>query len=287
MPPEGRDRRALIRAAAATLPGDTPRLDAELLLAHALGEERLAMLAGTAPVSADVVACFEALLERRRRREPVAHILGSREFWSLMLHVTPDVLVPRPDSETLIEAAIAERGARPPASILDLGTGSGALLLAALSHWPEARGLGIDRSAAALALAEGNAVRLGLAGRAAFQRLDWQVPGWVERLGGPFDLVLANPPYVPDDAELMPEVAAHEPPGALFAGADGLDDHRILIPAMPDLLAPGGVAVLEFGEGQAAALVAMAADAGLPARTLTDLAGRPRAIVLVKGDSSV
>jgi release factor glutamine methyltransferase len=287
MLPEERDRRALIRAAAATLPGDTPRLDAELLLAHALGEARLAMLAGTAPVSAEVVANFEALLERRRAREPVAHILGWREFWSLPLRVTPDVLVPRPDSETLIEAAIAERGGQAPAAILDLGTGSGALLLAALSHWPAARGLGIDRSAEALAVAEGNAASLGLAGRAAFRLLDWRAPGWVERLGGPFDLVLANPPYVPDDAELMPEVAAHEPAGALFAGPDGLDDHRILLPALPRLLAPGGVAVLEFGEGQAAALGAMAADAGLPARIAADLAGRPRAIVLVKGDSSV
>lgn len=287
MPPEARDRHALIRAAAATLPGDTPRLDAELLLAHALGEERLAMLAGTAPVSAEAVVRFEAMVERRRGREPVAHIVGQREFWSLPLRVTPDVLVPRPDSETLIEAAIAEREAQAPASILDLGTGSGALLLAALSHWPGARGLGIDRSAAALAVAEDNAVRLGLAGRAAFRRLDWQVPGWVERVGGPFDLVLANPPYVPDDAELMPEVADREPAGALFAGPDGLNDHRILLPALPRLLAPGGVAVLEFGDGQAAALGAMAADAGLAARIVADLAGRPRAIVLVKGDSSV
>lgn len=287
MPPEGADRHALIRAAAATLPGDTPRLDAELLLAHALGEERLAMLAGWAPVPAGAVARFEALLARRRAHVPVAHIVGGREFWSLPLAVTPEVLVPRPDSETLIEAAIAERGARAPATILDLGTGSGALLLAALSHWRQARGLGIDRSAAAQAVADGNGRRLGLAGRADFRLLDWRVPGWVEAAGGPFDLVLANPPYVPEGADLMPEVAAHEPAGALFAGPDGLDDHRILLPALPRLLAGGGVAVLEFGTGQADALLAMAAETGLAARIAPDLAGRPRAIVLVKGGSRV
>jgi release factor glutamine methyltransferase len=287
MPPEGADRHQLIRVAAATLPGETPRLDAELLLAHALGADRLSMLAGNAPVAAEVRERFEALLARRRAREPVALILGMREFWSLPLAVTPDVLVPRPESETLVEAAIAAKSSRAPAAILDLGTGSGALLLAALSHWPRARGLGIDRSAAALAVALDNAARLGFADRAAFRQLDWTATGWIAALGGPFDLVLANPPYVPTDAELMPEVADHEPADALFAGADGLDAHRILLPAMPQLLAPAGVAVLEFGAGQALAVRALAGATGLTARILPDLAGRPRAIVLVKGRSSV
>lgn len=286
MPPEPVDRHALIRAAAATLPGDTPRLDAELLLAHAMGMDRLSMLAGSGPVPAEAVTRFEALLARRRAHEPVALIRGVREFWSLELAVTPDVLVPRPDSETLVEAAIEAFGARAPATILDLGTGSGALLLAALSHWPGARGLGIDRSSAALAVALGNAGRLGLAHRAEFRCLDWTRAGWLESLGR-FDLLLANPPYVPECAELAPEVAGHEPAGALFAGPDGLDDHRILLPAVPALLAPGGVAVFEFGAGQAEPLMALAAGLGLGARVRADLAGRLRAIVLVNGASSV
>jgi release factor glutamine methyltransferase len=269
------DRHALLRAAAAELPGDTPRLDAELLLAEALGEERLAMLIGRQPVPADALARFEALCERRQRHEPVAHILGEREFWSLPLCVTRDVLVPRPDSETLIAEALRQFAGRPPATVLDLGTGSGALLLAALSEWPRARGLGIDRSEAALAVARENAARLGLAGRAEFRS-----GNWAEAVEGPFDLLLCNPPYVPDGTPLMPDVAGYDPPGALFGGADGLDPYRLLLPQVPRLVAPGGCALFEFGQGQPDALLAMAAAQGLAARIVPDLAGRPRVLAL-------
>lgn len=269
------DRHALLRAAAVTLPGDTPRLDAELLLAHVLGEDRLAMLVGRAPVPAEAVARFEALLARRRRHEPVAHILGEREFWSLPLRVTPDVLVPRPDSETLIAEALRHFAARPPGRVLDLGTGSGALLLAALSEWPAATGLGIDRSEAALAVAAENAERLGLEGRAVFRLGDW-----AEGLDERFDLILCNPPYIPEGTPLMPDVERYEPAGALFGGADGLDPYRLLLPEVERLLVPGGVALFEFGEGQAEPLMAMAADTGAGVRTVADLAGRPRVLVV-------
>lgn len=274
MLPETADRHALLRAAAALLPGDTPRLDAELLLAHVLGEARLMMLAGRGDVVPEARAAFAALVARRATHEPVAHILGEREFWSLPIRVTADVLVPRPDSETLIAEALALFAARPPETVLDLGTGSGALLLAALSEWPRAQGLGIDRSAAALAVARGNAETLGLAGRAAFREGDWAAG-----VDGRFDLILCNPPYIPDGEDLMPDVARFEPAGALFGGPDGLAPYRLLLPEMPRLLADGGAAIFEFGVGQADALLALAADAGLKARVAPDLAGRPRALV--------
>ncbi|WP_235976594.1 peptide chain release factor N(5)-glutamine methyltransferase [Sandaracinobacteroides hominis] len=273
-----RDRHALLRGAAETLPGDTPRLDAELLLAHVLGEERLAVLASREAVSETDAVRFERLLARRRTHEPVAHILGEREFWSLPFRVNRDVLVPRPDSETLVAEALAHFRGRPPERVLDLGTGSGALLLAVLSEWPEARGLGIDLSEAALAVARDNAARLELADRATFRAGDW-----VEGVEGRFDLILCNPPYIEAGAELMPDVALFEPASALFGGVDGLDPYRLLFPRMAGLLAPGGVAIFEFGVGQEVALGALAAEAGLASRLANDLSGRPRAILLRDG----
>ena len=276
--PDSTDRLALLRAAAEGLPGDTARLDAELLLAHVLGEDRLAMLMGRTPVNAQAKAAFEALLARRRAHEPVAHLTGEREFWSLPIRVNRDVLVPRPDSETLIAEALAHFSGRPPASVLDLGTGSGALLLAALSEWPQARGLGIDRSDAALAVARGNAARLALDGRAEFWAGDWAV-GIKDR----FDLILCNPPYIEEGAELMPDVVDYEPAGALFGGPDGLDCYRLLLPEVPRLLAPGGVALFEFGLGQGPALVAMAAGLGMAATLADDLTGRARVLRIAAG----
>ncbi|MBU2033386.1 MAG: peptide chain release factor N(5)-glutamine methyltransferase, partial [Alphaproteobacteria bacterium] len=209
---------------------DTARLDAELLMAQALGATRSDML--LRHMREPEPAGFATLVERRARHEPGAHILGWQEFYGLDLKVTRDTLIPRGDSETLVEATVewfADR--EPPARILDLGTGTGALLLAALSLWPEAAGLGIDASEAALAVAQENAVALGMGERASLRLTDWRQPGWADSLGR-FALVLCNPPYVEEDAELAPEVRDHEPARALFAGAEGLDDYRILNPAL-------------------------------------------------------
>lgn len=272
---EGGSVREAIRAAARQFEAvsDTARLDAELLMAHALGIERGAMLLDRLDDAAP--EAFAALVERRLAHEPVAYILGEREFWSLPLGVGPGALIPRPDTETLIEAALAAREGRAPATILDLGTGSGALLLAALSEWPGARGIGVDRSATALACARDNAARLGLGGRARFVRGDWGA-----MLAAGFDLVLANPPYVENAAPLAPEVRDHEPGEALFAGADGLDAYRALAPQLARLLAPGGTACVEIGADQAAAAAALFGEAGLKTSLRKDLAGRARCLII-------
>jgi release factor glutamine methyltransferase len=254
---EGLAIRAELAAAASRLAphSETARLDAELLMAHALGISRedllLRHLDDPAPPA------FAALLARREAGEPVAYITGRRAFWTIEIEVGPGVLVPRPDSESLIEAAIAHFGAGSPDRILDLGTGPGTLLLAALDQWSEATGLGIDASEAAIAYARRNAERLGLSGRARFRRGDWG-----EGLDERFDLILCNPPYVEAGAALPRDVADWEPPEALFAAADGLSEYRRLAPQIPRLLAPGGIACLELGAGQADAVAALfAADA--------------------------
>ena len=269
-------RAALLRASARLADvSDTARLDAELLMAHALGIEREALLIGRLDDPAP--AGFAALLARRAAEEPVAYILGHRDFWTIRLAVGPGVLIPRPDSETLIEAAVAHFHLTGPARILDLGVGSGALLLAALAEWPDATGLGIDASDAALAVALDNAARLGLSGRAEMRRGDWG-DGVDER----FDLLLCNPPYVESDAALAWGVTGYEPASALYAGADGLDDYRRLAPQIGRLLAPGGLAAIEIGAGQADAVRALLAAEGLAGSVRRDLGGRDRAI-LVRG----
>ena len=256
---------------------DNARHDAELLMAHALGCSRsdlfLRRMHDPAPPG------FAELVERRVAHEPVAYILGHAEFWGLELEVSPAVLVPRPDSETLIEAASTLLAQRPPTRILDLGTGSGCLLLAALSEWPEAQGIGIDRSVEALGLATGNARRHAAIGRAELLLRDWTRPGWADDLGR-FDLILANPPYVEDSAELDCTVRDHEPSGALFAGPEGLDDYRVLIPQLPALLADQGVALVEIGHTQAEAVGAIAQAAGFDWQLHHDLGERPRALEL-------
>lgn len=267
-----------LRAAAQRLSAtsDTARLDAEVLMAHALGVTRSELL--LRHLRDPEPAGFTALVERRAGHEPVAYLTGTQDFCGLTLHVSPAVLIPRGDSEVLVEAALAARGdAR---RVLDCGTGSGALLLAVLHALPQASGVGIDASAAALDVARANAAVLGLEHRAAMVQADWHQGGWADALGGPFDLVLANPPYVEADASLAPSVRDHEPASALFAGADGLDDYRVLIPQLPDLLAPGGAAVVEIGAAQGAAVAAIADAAGLAVRLHRDLAGRDRVLEL-------
>lgn len=271
-----------LRMAAAALAStsDTPRLDAEWLMAAALGATRSQLLLNH--LRGSVPAGFAALLERRLTHEPVAYILGEQEFFGLTLRVTRDVLIPRSDSEVLVEAALA---ARPDArTVLDCGTGSGALLLAVLANLPAATGMGIDRSLAALAVAQDNAARLGLAERAKMVSADWHEPDWARDLGGPFDLILANPPYVEDDAVLAPDVRNHEPAAALFAGPDGLDDYCVLIPHMLKILNPGGMALVEIGHAQAYAVSAIAEANGMTADLQHDLAGRPRVLKLCKKD---
>lgn len=266
-----------IRAAAERLTpvSDTARLDAEVLMAHALGVSRsdllLRYMRDPAPDN------FGSLIERRLQHEPVAYIVGTQDFFGMTLTVNPDVLIPRGDSEVLVEAALQ---ARPDARrVLDCGTGSGALLLAVLSNLPEASGVGIDRSPATLAVATQNAVALNIAGRARMVLADWDQAGWADDLGL-FDLILANPPYVEDDAAIAPSVRAHEPAGALFAGIEGLDAYRVLIPQLPGLLAPGGVALIEIGHTQAPPVEAIAMGAGFEAALHHDLGGRPRVLEL-------
>lgn len=266
---------AALTAAAARLAAvsDTPRLDAEYLMAYALGVERMALL--LSPGDHAMPESFAALVDRRMAHEPVAYIAGVQDFWTIRLRVGPGVLIPRGDSEVLIEAAIAHFGTAGPRRILDLGTGPGTLLLAALAEWPEASGLGVDASAVALDYARANAQALGLAARVAFVAGDWAAG-----IEGRFDLILCNPPYIESDTVLMRDVAEYEPQGALFAGTDGLDDYRRILPALPTLLERGGIAVLEIGYRQRAAVTLLAQDQGFAVQCHPDLAGRDRALVL-------
>lgn len=252
---------------------DTARLDAEVLMAHALGVTRSQLLLGRMRDPAP--AGYAVLVDRRAAHEPVAYITGKAEFYGLELHVTPATLIPRGDTETLIEVAREALADRPPARILDLGTGTGALLLAALSLWPEAEGVATDRSPDALTVARANAARHAPGARLLLA--DWTKAGWSADLGR-FDLILTNPPYVEDDARLDTSVRGFEPAGALFSGPEGLDDYRILVPQLPGLLAAGGVAMVEIGWRQAEAVAAIGADAGLSSTIHRDLGGRDRVV---------
>ncbi len=252
---------------------DTPRLDAEVLMAHALGVERQALLLD--PARFALPGSFAALVARRAAHEPVAYIIGWREFWSLRLAVGPGVLIPRPDSETLIDAASAHFAGTPPQRILDLGTGPGTLLLAALSEFPQATGLGVDASDTALSYARTNAEALGLSDRAAFQYGDWG-----DGLSDRFDLILCNPPYIAATEKLMADVADYEPGAALFAGEDGLFDYRRILPELPSILAARGVAIVEIGATQYTAVTQLAAAAGFSVRCRQDFGGRDRALIM-------
>lgn len=266
-----------IRAAAERLSAssDTARLDAELLMAHALGVSRSQMLLHA--MRDPVPVSFDQLIDRRARCEPVAYILGKQEFYGREFAVEPGVLIPRGDSETLIEAALGRApGAR---RVLDLGTGSGALLISAVLELGSATGIGIDASPTAIRVAAANAQALGLTGaRARFIERDWTRPGWTDDLGR-FDLVLCNPPYVEADANLDPDVRDYEPAEALFSGPKGLDDYRAIIPELGKLLERNAVAIFEIGATQAGAVKEIAEAFGFVVETRHDLANRPRALV--------
>jgi release factor glutamine methyltransferase len=258
---------------------EAPRQEARIMLAHAMAcrEEDL-LRDPRAPVPPLAAAAFGRILGRRAAHEPMAHLLGRAGFWTLMLEASPATLIPRGDSEAVVEAALAAFD--PPSRIrrvLDLGTGTGALLLAVLAECPEATGVGVDLSADAAALARRNAAANDLAGRAAFLCGDWAAS-----IAGRFDLVLSNPPYIETAAVplLMPEVARFEPTLALDGGPDGLDAYRHLMAALPGVLAPEGRAVLEIGQGQRPAVEALACAAGLaPVSARRDLGGIERALV--------
>ncbi|NKB56089.1 MAG: peptide chain release factor N(5)-glutamine methyltransferase [Alphaproteobacteria bacterium] len=257
--------------------------EARLLLAHATGFSQ-AMLIGYPERVVDAYDQYARLVERRAAREPMSHLTGRREFWSLDFEVTPDTLDPRPDSEAVVEAALEflpDLAAK--LRIADLGTGTGCLLAALLSMLPAAQGIGVDRSRAAAAVACRNLMRLGLADRAHVI-----VGDWAGALGGPFDLIVANPPYIPsaEVASLQPEVALFEPVSALDGGTDGFDSIRAVAAALPALLADGGAAVIEFGDGQDGAVTQIAGEVGLFVRDVRkDLAGRTRCMVCALTES--
>jgi release factor glutamine methyltransferase len=255
------------------------RRDARLLLAEALSASPGALF-GTPEqrLSGPEAARFAGFVARRRAREPVSRILGRREFWSLSFAIGPATLDPRPDSEALVEAILARaRDLAGPLSILDLGTGSGCLLLALLSELPEARGLGVDRDPAALAMAWRNALSLGLEDRAAFAVGDWGAA-----VAGQWRVIVCNPPYVrhADVCRLAPEVARYDPRAALDGGGDGLAAYRRVIPDIADLLAPDGLAAVELGSDLADAVETLIREAGLvPSARARDLGGIERCLL--------
>ncbi|MDE1986699.1 MAG: peptide chain release factor N(5)-glutamine methyltransferase [Alphaproteobacteria bacterium] len=251
---------AVRRLAAAGV--DNPRLDARLLLAHARGDRVL----------------FESLVTRREAREPFAYITQRKEFWSLDFQVGPGVLVPRPETETIIEATLTAFPDRSNAlNVLDLGTGSGCLLVAFLKEFMNARGLGIEKAKETQTYAARNIESHCLGGRCAIQAGDW-----AEAIPGPFDVVLSNPPYIKTSklARLQPEVARYEPVQALDGGPDGLQAYRALAPEIARLLAPKGKAFLEIGAGQSNEVASLLSQAGLEIeRVVADLAGIQRVLV--------
>jgi len=265
------------RLAAARIP--EARREARLLLALVLEAEPLALLmAPERGVAAAEWARAAAALHRRCAGEPLSRIAGRRGFWSLELAISPAVLDPRPETELLVEQVLAHLARRTePLRLLDLGTGSGCLLLALLAELPGAVGLGVDRSTAALAMARANAAATGLAGRAL-----WAAGTWAAAVAGGFDAVVGNPPYIPSGvlATLERSVRAHDPVLALDGGPDGLAPYRVIVPALPRLLKSGGIACLEVGQGQAEIVAAIGRGCGLSATSQFDLAGIQRSVSL-------
>lgn len=261
---------------------DNPRMDARLLLCHSACLELANIIVDPNVVLADeCFRKFETLVERREKREPVSHLIGEREFWSLPFIVTADVLDPRPASETLIEAALDHvRDRSEPVSVLDLGTGSGCLLIAVLSELPGARGVGVDTSEAALVIARRNAEKNLVDDCTTFVSSSWG-----RSVSGSFDLILSNPPYISESErdDLEPEVAMYEPASALFAGKDGLSAYREVAPDILRLLNPDGVAAIECGRDQMTTVIEIFDDAGLRhVETRCDLDGIERSGVFCR-----
>lgn len=262
-----------------------PNADARRLVAFALGREPgdARPLDPAAPLDAAKAALLEGALVERRRRRPVSQIVGGRAFYDHVFEVTSDVLDPRPESERLVEAALEALAPGAAASVLDLGVGSGCLLLSVLAARPNAHGVGMDRSAAALAVARRNAQALGVAERARFVQGDWH-GDWPALIGGAFDVVLCNPPYIAADAwrALAPEVRLFEPVGALTPGPDGLAAYRAIAERLDAALAPGASAIFEIGRTQSAEASALFSEAGWRVQVLADLGGAPRALSVAR-----
>ena len=257
---------------------ENPETDIRLLVQHALGISHAKFVSSLNRVLTDAeVKTLDGMIARRAQREPVSRIIGSRGFWKSEFKITPQTLDPRPDSETLIEAAL-KYSDTPPETILDLGTGSGCLLLSLLQEYPKARGLGLDISQEAAATARENAVALKLRTRAEFIAADWNE--W--QASAPFDLVISNPPYIaPEEmAALEPEVTRYDPMTALVGGDDGLECYRSIAALLPRAAKKGGLVVLEIGHTQADAVKSILALSGIAViQTLTDLGGSDRAVV--------
>lgn len=263
---------------------DSPALDARIFVKTVFKLRDADLIVGAdRAATATEQAALEAMIERRLAGEPVSRILGTREFWGLSFVVTPDVLDPRPDTETIVQAAVTEMSAQPPATILDLGTGSGCLIIALLTEFPQARGVAVDASAEALAVAEMNARALGVVDRITFIH-----GSWFEKVGESFDLIVSNPPYIPakDIESLAPEVRNHDPILALTDGADGYDAYRSIVREINFHLNPGGLCYLEVGFEQGENVARLAGESNLYVRRIIpDLAGIPRAVEITRGDN--
>ncbi|MEO1014203.1 MAG: peptide chain release factor N(5)-glutamine methyltransferase [Pseudomonadota bacterium] len=273
---------AIRRAAGLLCESETPLLDARVLMKHALSCDDAALIADERRLLSDTEAeQFAGLLFRRLNNEPAAYIVGEREFWGMAFKTRAPVLIPRPDTETLVECALSAYGSTPPRRILDLGSGSGAILIALLHEWPTARGVGVDLSPEAISLAAENATRLGVGDRASFVQANWNDVADMKKTGV-FDLVVSNPPYISyADMESLPrDVREYEDPRALFADENGVATYREGFNAALSSLSPGGRVIVEIGAGQADSVRRIASEtfANCESRVRKDLSGRPRAV---------
>ncbi len=282
VPRAPRETFQILRTVLSAINPDAPEVEARVLILHAAGAPQSSIhLLDSQALDGEVWERLNAWTVRRLTYEPIAYILGEREFWGLTFAVSPSVLIPRQDSEAVVEAALKHLGASGPSRILDLGTGSGCLLLALLSEWPKATGLGVDCSDDALEVAALNAQRLGLLDRAAFVRGDWG-----EGAAGEFDLVVSNPPYIPDEDidGLMPDVRDFEPHLALRGGLDGLVAYRRIVATLSQRVVDGSHLIFEVGYNQAELVSNLLIASGLTVLgTNLDSAGHPRAVIACKG----